>query len=155
MPIFPADSFVAKLSPDGLEDHMVDHSGRIEGRSRIGSGDWAWQFGLRDRKTQSTDFPTTPVFNVSLSAIGRVSAIGDNADNEKIVSIAPGQLIALFGTNLAPEGIAPSASGFPISFNGVTVTFNGIAAPILYTSGVRGPCVGSGWQHRSNSSPPC
>jgi uncharacterized protein (TIGR03437 family) len=48
--------------------------------------------------------------------------------------VAAGQLLTLYGTNLAPEGIASSNGGFPTSFNGVTVTFNGIAAPILYTA---------------------
>jgi uncharacterized protein (TIGR03437 family) len=60
--------------------------------------------------------------------------IADPADNAKLVSVAPGQLLTLYGTNLAPEGIAPSTGGFPTFFNGVTVTFNGIAAPILYTA---------------------
>lgn len=74
------------------------------------------------------------VDQVSLSAPGRVTMIADPADNAKLVSVAPGQLLTLYGTNLAPEGIAPSTGGFPTFFNGVTVTFNGIAAPILYTA---------------------
>jgi len=71
---------------------------------------------------------------VSLSSVGRVAAICDTADAAKIVSVAPGQLLTLYGTSLAPEGVP---NGFPTSFNGVTVTFNGIAAPILYTSGIQ------------------
>jgi uncharacterized protein (TIGR03437 family) len=71
---------------------------------------------------------------VSLPAQGRVTMIADPADNAKLVSVAAGQLLTLYGTNLAPEGAAPSTGGFPTSFNGVTVTFNGIAAPILYTA---------------------
>jgi uncharacterized protein (TIGR03437 family) len=63
--------------------------------------------------------------------------ISDPADNAKLVTVAPGQLLTLYGTNLAAEGIAPSTNGFPTSFNGVTIVFNGIAAPILYTSGTQ------------------
>jgi uncharacterized protein (TIGR03437 family) len=74
------------------------------------------------------------IVGVTLPAPGRVIMIADPADNAKLVSVAPGQLLTLYGTNLAPEGIAPSANGFPASFNGVTITFNGIAAPILYTA---------------------
>jgi uncharacterized protein (TIGR03437 family) len=74
------------------------------------------------------------IVKVSLSAPGRVTMIADPADNAKLVSVAPGQLLTLYGTNLAPEGIAPSTGGFPTSFNGVTITFDGIAAPILYTA---------------------
>jgi uncharacterized protein (TIGR03437 family) len=73
--------------------------------------------------------------SVSIPSIGRVTAISDSADNAKLVSVAPGQLLSLYGTNLAPTGLA--SSPFPPSFNGVTVTFNGIAAPILYTSGIQ------------------
>jgi uncharacterized protein (TIGR03437 family) len=76
----------------------------------------------------------TEIVDVSLSAPGRVTMIADPADNAKLVSVAPGQLLTLYGTNLATEGIAPSTNGFPTSFNGVTITFNGIAAPILYTA---------------------
>jgi len=73
--------------------------------------------------------------SVSIPSVGRVAAIADTADNAKIVSVAPGQLLTLYGTNLAPSG--QSSSPFPPSFDGVTVTFNGIAAPILYTSAIQ------------------
>jgi uncharacterized protein (TIGR03437 family) len=74
------------------------------------------------------------IVEVSLPTLGRVTMIADPADNAKLVSVAPGQLLTLYGTNLAPQGVAPSADGFPTSFNGVAIAFNGIAAPILYTS---------------------
>jgi uncharacterized protein (TIGR03437 family) len=56
------------------------------------------------------------------------------ADNAKIVRVAPGQLLTLYGTKLAPTGVAPAAATLPVSLNGVSVTFNGIAAPPLFTS---------------------
>ena len=62
-----------------------------------------------------------------------MEAICDSADYAEILSVAPGQLLTLFGTNLAPPSSTPS--GFPNSFDGVTVTFNGIDAPILFASG--------------------
>jgi uncharacterized protein (TIGR03437 family) len=77
------------------------------------------------------------IVDVSLSPPGRVTMIADPADNAKLVSVAPGQLLTLYGTNLATEGIGPSTNGFPTSFNGVTIAFNGIAAPILYTAGTQ------------------
>ena len=77
------------------------------------------------------------VFSVSFSSLGRVAAICDAADDAKIVKVAPGQLMTLYGTNLAPTGIAPASPGFPTSANGVAVTFNGFAAPLLYTSGAQ------------------
>ena len=77
------------------------------------------------------------VFAVSFSSLGRVTAISDSADYAKLVEVAPGQLITLFGSNLAPAGSAAASPAFPTSFNGVAVTFNGIAAPLLYTSGTQ------------------
>jgi uncharacterized protein (TIGR03437 family) len=74
---------------------------------------------------------------VSLSPVGRIAAIADTADSAKIVRVAPGQLLTLYGTNLAPQGSAPASTQFPVSLNGVSVTFSGIAAPILYTSGIQ------------------
>jgi uncharacterized protein (TIGR03437 family) len=74
---------------------------------------------------------------VSFPPDGRVYAIADPADNARVVNVAPGQLLTLYGTNLAPSSPAAPSNGFPTSFNGVTVTFNGIPAPILYTSGIQ------------------
>ena len=66
-----------------------------------------------------------PLFDVSLGALGRVEAICDPADEAKIVNVAAGQLLTLYGSNLAPAN----------SSSGVAISFNGIAAPILYASG--------------------
>jgi uncharacterized protein (TIGR03437 family) len=74
---------------------------------------------------------------VSFPPNGRVYAIADPADNARVVNVAPGQLLTLYGTNLAPSSPAAPSNGFPTTFNGVTVTFNGIPAPILYTSGIQ------------------
>jgi uncharacterized protein (TIGR03437 family) len=74
------------------------------------------------------------VFTVSISSLGRVAAICDAADDAKIVRVAPGQLMTLYGMNLAPLGVVPASPVFPTSFNGVAVTFNGTAAPLFYTS---------------------
>ncbi len=72
-----------------------------------------------------------------MAPLGRVVTICDAADNAKLVRVAPGQLLTLYGTNLAPQGAAPPAAQFPTTLNGVTVAFNGIAAPILYTSPIQ------------------
>jgi uncharacterized protein (TIGR03437 family) len=69
--------------------------------------------------------------NVTVSPVGRVAAICDTADNAKIVRVVPGQLLTLYGTNLAPASVN---GDFGVV---VSVTFNGILAPILYTSGIQ------------------
>jgi uncharacterized protein (TIGR03437 family) len=71
---------------------------------------------------------------VTLSDPPRVASITDT-DNTRLVRVAPGQLLTLWGTKLSPSQDSQPSASSPISFNGITVTFNGIAAPILYASG--------------------
>jgi uncharacterized protein (TIGR03437 family) len=66
------------------------------------------------------------------TAATRVTAISDSADNARLSSVAPGQLITLFGNNLAPT--APGAIDPAHPLTGLSVSFNGIAAPLLYAS---------------------
>src|SRR5205823_5886621 len=50
-------------------------------------------------------------------------------------SIAPGELVALVGTGLAPDGLPVSNTiPFPKSVGPVQVTINGIAAPIYFAA---------------------
>jgi uncharacterized protein (TIGR03437 family) len=70
---------------------------------------------------------------VSLStAATRVTVIADSADNARLSSVAPGQLITLYGNDLAPSagGAIDPAQPLP----GLSLRFNGIAAPLLYAS---------------------
>ncbi len=60
---------------------------------------------------------------VDFQASSRIACITDPADNVQLRSVAPGQLISLFGEDLAPVTNASTS-----------VYFNGIAAPILYSS---------------------
>lgn len=70
---------------------------------------------------------------VSLStAATRVTVIADSADNARLSSVAPGQLITLYGNNLAPA--APGAIDLTQPLPGLSLKFNGIAAPLLYAS---------------------
>jgi uncharacterized protein (TIGR03437 family) len=70
---------------------------------------------------------------VSLSTEAtRVTAISDSADNSRLSSVAPGQLITLYGNNLAAA--APGAIDPTQPLTGLSISVNGIAAPILYAS---------------------
>jgi uncharacterized protein (TIGR03437 family) len=60
-----------------------------------------------------------------------------NAADYDAVSLAPGELAAIFGTNLGPAAgqVVPVTSGqFPTQYAGVAVTVNGYPAPIVYVS---------------------
>ncbi|HXS96079.1 MAG TPA: IPT/TIG domain-containing protein [Candidatus Limnocylindrales bacterium] len=106
--------FVARLSADGRTLSPVE---LLPGLKRDLSAGGA----IAARADGSAVIAGGQIFSVSLSALGRVAAICDAADDAKIVTVAPGQLITLYGTNLDAG-------------DGVAVTFNGIAAPLLYTS---------------------
>ena len=53
------------------------------------------------------------------------------------VSVAPGEIVLLFGAGLGPATLtvaSPVKGLYPTTFAGTTVTFNGTSAPIIYTS---------------------
>lgn len=71
----------------------------------------------------------TPVSS-SLGVVNAASSVG--------LAVAPGEMVAIYGTNLGPGAPAsqqPDANGnFGTQLAGTTVSFNGINAPLLYTS---------------------
>ncbi len=69
---------------------------------------------------------------VYLNPIGVVNAA---SFQPATASIAPGQLLALYGTGLSPTKLTiQGGQTFPLSLGGVSVTINGIACPIFYVS---------------------
>src|SRR5579862_5870788 len=46
--------------------------------------------------------------------------------------VAPGSLVSIFGSNLAPQAAQASTVPLPTSLAGVAVSFNGLLAPLLY-----------------------
>jgi uncharacterized protein (TIGR03437 family) len=93
-----------------------------------------WPLALRADGSAVVAGSNGNVASIAFSTSTRLACVTDPADNAQLSSVAPGQVIALFGANLAPAapftppaGVAPSSSTFG-------VFFNGIAAPILYTS---------------------
>jgi uncharacterized protein (TIGR03437 family) len=47
---------------------------------------------------------------------------------------APGMLVSIFGTNLAPQTLSASSVPLSTSLAGVSVTFNGVKAPLYFVS---------------------
>jgi hypothetical protein len=70
---------------------------------------------------------------VSIAGPPQVASITD-FDGTRLMQVAPGKLLTLYGAGLAPADAAQPSNHFPTSFNGVTVAFNGVAAPILYSA---------------------
>lgn len=68
---------------------------------------------------------------------GRVACVTDAGTLDRITAVAPGQLLSLFGYDLAREQLvgAPSPAGLlPTTLGGFSATFDGIPAPLLYVS---------------------
>jgi len=71
----------------------------------------------------------TPVAS-SIGIVSAASYVG--------LAVAPGEMVAIYGTGIGPATPASSEPGsngkFPTELAGSTVSFNGINAPLLYTS---------------------
>jgi len=64
-----------------------------------------------------------------------IACILDSADLQPVTSIAPGELLSLFGEFSPGVPSIPPAGQFPTSLDGVTVGINGIPSPLLYAGG--------------------
>ncbi len=98
-----------------------------------------WPSGARDR---FTGLAVDRVMNVTegqtTSAAPRIAAGGiGNAFSGAGQSVAPGELVSIFGSNLGPAtGVAGSfdnAGRLATVLAGTAVTVNGVAAPVLFT----------------------
>ncbi len=85
--------------------------------------------------SQSVSVPGAELASLDLEASNPFACIVDAADTAPIASVAPGQLVTLYGEGFSNTmGSTSPSPSFPTSFGGVTVTFNGIPAPLLYVS---------------------
>jgi uncharacterized protein (TIGR03437 family) len=64
-----------------------------------------------------------------------IACILDSADLKPVTSIAPGELLSLFGEFSSGSPATPPSGQFPTSLDGVTVEINGIPSPLLYLAG--------------------
>jgi uncharacterized protein (TIGR03437 family) len=121
----PSAGFVTRFTPDGVKlspTELVAPPGNSVGANSL---------ALAPGGSVVVAGPPTLV---TLSNPPRVASITDT-DNTRLVRVAPGQLLTLYGTKLSPARTDQPAGFFPNSFNGITITFNGTPAPILYASG--------------------
>jgi uncharacterized protein (TIGR03437 family) len=72
--------------------------------------------------------------SIDFAASSRLSCVVDPADYVQVGTVAPGQLLSLFGTDLAPATPFLPPSGVAESSSTFGVFFNGIPAPILYSA---------------------
>lgn len=71
-----------------------------------------------------------PVLSQSGTFLNPNGVVNAGSYSPFTAGLSPGELLTLFGTNLAPPGTNLQDSNFPASLGGVSVTINGIPAPI-------------------------
>ena len=64
--------------------------------------------------------------NAGPTLAGLLSAASGSA------TLSPGEIFALYGTNLASASVSETTASWPTTLGGVTVTINGIPAPLYY-----------------------
>ncbi len=62
------------------------------------------------------------------------NAVVNAASFSPTAAVAPGAIVAVFGSNLAAGSMAATQSPLPTLLNQTSVTFNGVAAPLFYVS---------------------
>jgi uncharacterized protein (TIGR03437 family) len=127
--------FVARLSADGTTAGAELVTGAPDClynscsvNSDFPSYTASWPLALRPDGSAVVAGTNGTVASADFTASSRVSCLVDPADGAQVRSVAPGQLLTIFGTDLAQA--APLGS----PATGVGVTFGGTAAPVLYGS---------------------
>jgi uncharacterized protein (TIGR03437 family) len=131
--------FVARLAPDGASafaTQLVYGAPDCLYLSCPGLAQYqpGWQLALRPNGTAVVAGSNGSLASIDFSPSTRVACLVDPADNAQIRNVAPGQLISLFGANLASAFPFNPTGGVAQSTNTFGVFFNGIPAPILYSS---------------------
>ncbi len=134
--------FVAGLAPDGT---AAGPAQLVEGApdclylscpvlSDFPSYQASWPLALRPDGSAAVAGTNGTVALINFSAASRVACAVDPADYAQLSTVAPGQVLALFGTDLAPAAPLVPPGGVAPSSATLGVVFNGIPAPILYAS---------------------
>ncbi len=131
--------FVARLTADGASAGATQVVDGAPDCLYLSCGNLAgyqsgWPLALRPDGTVLLAGSNGTLASIDFSTGSRLGCVTDPADYAQLRSVAPGQLIAIFGIDLGPAipfipkgGVAQSTSTFG-------VFFDGIPAPILYSS---------------------
>ncbi|HWB87272.1 MAG TPA: SBBP repeat-containing protein [Bryobacteraceae bacterium] len=63
-----------------------------------------------------------------------IACVLDAADLRPVTTIAPGELLSVFGAHFVNLTLGQTPGVFPTTLSGLTVAFNGIPGPLLYVS---------------------
>lgn len=133
--------FVTRLSPDGtsLSPTQLIYGAPVCTYASCSpdtqsSSSSAWALAVKPDGSAIAAGSNT-IARVDLFGSERLACLTDPADNVQLTTVAPGQVLSIFGSRIAPSRAAVPPAGSASSLQGVSVTFNGIVAPVLYTSG--------------------
>jgi uncharacterized protein (TIGR03437 family) len=135
--------FVARLAPDGATAGPVQlvagapdclYMSCFTLYDEFPDFQAGWPLALRPDGTVLVAGTNGTVASIEFSSSSRLTCVADPADNVQLRSVAPGQLLSLFGTDLAPASPFIPPGGVAASSAAFGVFFNGIPAPILYSS---------------------
>jgi uncharacterized protein (TIGR03437 family) len=92
---------------------------------------------LADLAFQSTNtipqYVNLPIlFTIGASSILSIQSVANGASFQS--GTAPGMVLSVFGTNLAPSTAQASGLPLPLSLAGVSATIDGVAAPLYFVS---------------------
>jgi uncharacterized protein (TIGR03437 family) len=98
-----------------------------------------WSLGVENNGSGNTGLLTGFAITINGTDLGPPSFTSDtvvSSTSFQSGSVAPGDLISIFGTNLGPTGgvRAPAGQSLPTSLGSTTVTFDGNSAPLYYVS---------------------
>ncbi len=102
--------------------------------NRVPNYQTGWPLALRQDGTALLAGTNGTVAAVDFSSSSRLSCVIDPADNVQLRTITPGQVLSIFGTDLAPSVPFIPPTGAASSSATFGVSFNNIPAPILYSS---------------------
>jgi uncharacterized protein (TIGR03437 family) len=134
--------FVARLSPDGtsLSPTQLIYGAPVCTYASCfpdtqSSSSSAWALAVKPDGSAIAAGSNGAIARVDLFGSERLACLTDPADNVQLTTVAPGEVLSIFGPRIAPSRAAVPPAGSASSLQGVSVTFNGIVAPVLYTSG--------------------
>jgi uncharacterized protein (TIGR03437 family) len=143
---------VPSISANGTQNGIVWTDTNDSALNAFDAGSLAQ---LYDSSLQASDYPgayiefTAPTVaesKVFVAGVSTVLVYGELAQAAPVVravanaasfessAVAPGSLVAVFGTNLSLATAVAQSLPLPISLDDVSVTFGGLPAPLLYVS---------------------
>jgi uncharacterized protein (TIGR03437 family) len=135
--VFPANQKTGWLTVSPLSGTGPATVNLVAAAAGLANGAYTATLIFQSAST-TPQFVNVPVtFTIGASSAISIGAVAHGASYQHVY--APGMLVSVFGTNLAPPGTSQLASTLPLPLTmaGVSATVNGVAAPLLYVGPIQ------------------